>query len=42
MNYDVSIDYKKKKKKLVGKLVREEMKCFKILETKGRNYINEN
>lgn len=41
MNYDVSIDLKKKKK-LVGKLVREEMKCFKILETKGRNYINEN
>lgn len=40
MNYDVSIDLKKKK--LVGKLVREEMKCFKILETKGRNYINEN
>lgn len=39
MNYDVSIDLDKK---LVGKFVREEMKCFKILETEGRNYINEN
>lgn len=29
-------------KKLVGKLVREETKCFKILETEGRNYIDEN
>ena len=41
--YELRCKYRfKKKKKLVGKLVREEMKCFKILETKGRNYINEN